>query len=83
MRCTTQAIPATVRAIRRRIDSSTLAVIGENAPRLEEHEVGEIVLALTAPAVVETYAAFPELGRFVLERGADIVAAGIITACGE
>ena len=78
-RCTTQAVPCRVVRIHRRVDSSTLALLEENADTLHETEVGEITLETDEPVLIEAFSAFPELGRFVLERRNTIVAGGIIT----
>jgi sulfate adenylyltransferase subunit 1 (EFTu-like GTPase family) len=77
-RCNTQDAPCTVTAISRRIDSSTSALLEEHAALLHDTEVGEVIIETTHPVLVKPFAAMPELGRFVLERGSDIVAGGII-----
>jgi bifunctional enzyme CysN/CysC len=79
LRCTTQEVPCTVGRISKRLNSSTLEVIEENASILENTEVAELVLITEKPVVFEEHAFIPELGRFVLERGHDVVAGGIIT----
>ncbi|MDP8248080.1 MAG: GTP-binding protein [Candidatus Tritonobacter lacicola] len=78
-RANTQETPCTVKEIMRRIDSSTLDVIEDNARVLKENEVGEILIECEKPVSFELFRFIPELGRFVLERGNDIVAGGIIT----
>lgn len=78
-RCTTQEVRCTVASITRRLNSSTLDVIEENASTLEDTEVGEVILETEEPVVLEEHTYIPELGRFVLERGHDVVAGGIIT----
>lgn len=78
-RCTTQEIPCRIASIARRIDSSTLELLEENAEMLKDTEVGEVVIELDAPVITEPYAEIPELGRFVLERTNTIVAGGIIS----
>ncbi|MBN1423326.1 50S ribosome-binding GTPase [Candidatus Fermentibacteria bacterium] len=79
-RCTTQEVPCRVARIRRRLDSSTLTVIDEDADTLADTEVAELELETGRPVVVEEHAFLPELGRFVLERGYDVVAGGIVTS---
>jgi translation elongation factor TU len=79
-RCTTQEVSCHVAGISRRLNSSTLDVIEENAPTLEDTEVGEMIVQTEEPVVLEEHSYVPELGRFVLERGHDVVAGGIITA---
>lgn len=77
-RCATQEVPAKVERIEERIDSSTLEVLERNASRLQETEVGEAVIATTKPVVTESFYETKELGRFVLSRGGDAVAGGIV-----
>lgn len=79
LRLGTQETPCRVGEIRKRINSSTLDVIEENARMLEETEVGEVLIRTERPVAFELFSYIPELGRFVLERGNDIVAGGIIS----
>ncbi len=78
LRLATQDVPVTAAEIRTRIDSSTLETIAWDAPQLRESEVGSVNLRAERPFVAESFAALPEMGRFVLVRGNDIVAGGII-----
>jgi len=78
LRCTTQETPCRIIRIARRIDSSTLELLEEDAGVLKETEVGEVVIETEAPVITEPYAEIPELGRFVLERHNTIVAGGVI-----
>lgn len=78
-RCATQETPCRVKTISTRLDSSTLEVIEEDAQILEETEVGKLLIETTHPMVVEEHSFLPELGRFVLERGSNVVAGGIVT----
>ncbi len=80
LKCATQEIPCHVASIRERLNSSTLEQLDPNAGRLEETEVGEMVLETEEPVVVESFYDVAELGRFVLVRGHDVVAGGIVTA---
>lgn len=79
LRANTQERRCVIREIRRRIDSSTLDALEENAGVLNETEVGEVVIEMGRPLAFELFSFIPEMGRFVLERGNDIVAGGIIT----
>ncbi|MHC4294249.1 MAG: sulfate adenylyltransferase subunit 1 [Planctomycetota bacterium] len=79
IRCATQEISIKHCEIRRRIDSSSLEVIGENATELKNNEIGELTIETKSPIVLERFYDVPELGRFVVARGHDIVAGGIIT----
>ena len=79
LRLGTQETPCRVGEIRKRIDSSTLEVLSENARTIEETEVGEVLIMADHPLAFELFGDIPELGRFVIERANDIVAGGIIT----
>jgi sulfate adenylyltransferase subunit 1 (EFTu-like GTPase family) len=79
-KCATQEVPCRVAAISERLNSSTLEQLDPNAGRLEETEVGDMVLEADEPVVVESFYDVAELGRFVLVRGHDVVAGGIVTA---
>ena len=79
-KCATQEVPCRVASIVERLDSSTLEQLDAGAGRLEETEVGELVLEFEEPVVVESFYDVQELGRFVLVRGRDVVAGGIVTA---
>ncbi len=79
LRCSTQEKNSRVSAIRERVDSSTLEHLEQNARALLETEVGEVTICTDTPVVVERFTDVPELGRFVLQRGHDVVAGGIVT----
>jgi sulfate adenylyltransferase subunit 1 (EFTu-like GTPase family) len=68
-----------VAAIRERVDSSTLEHIEKNASELNAFEVGEVTISTESPLVTEDFTDVPELGRFVLLRGQDVAAGGIVT----
>ena len=76
----TQEVPCEISRIEKRLDSSTLEVLGQNADRLEETEVGEVVINSDAPVVIEDFNEVEELGRFVLIKNQDISGGGIITS---
>ncbi len=78
-RCATEEVPARIEKIEERINSSTLEILEEDACLLEDTEVGEVIIATEKPVVVESFYKTRELGRFVLVRGHDVVAGGIIT----
>ena len=80
LRCSTQHSPCRVSAIRERVDSGSLEHIEQGAAELLATEVGEVTIATDMPVVVEDFQDVPELGRFVLLRGSDTVAGGIVTA---
>jgi len=78
-RCATQEISCIIESINKKLDSSTLEIIEENAKELNDMEIGEVILKLKSPAVVENFNNIGELGRFVLTKGLDVAAGGIIT----
>ncbi len=79
MRCATQQTSCKIEKINRRIDSSTLEVIEENAHTLKNLEVAEVIIRTKNPVAVKTFNDVQELGRFVLVRDENICAGGIIT----
>ena len=78
LRVSTEEVPARVVEIKERVDSSTLEILEENAKVLNDTEAGEVVIETARPVVVESFYRTKELGRFVLVRGHDVVAGGII-----
>ncbi|MHC4394422.1 MAG: sulfate adenylyltransferase subunit 1 [Planctomycetota bacterium] len=82
MRCATQQTSCKIESINKRINSSTLEVIEENAEVLKNLEVGEVVIKTKKPVAVKDFNDVQELGRFVLVHDENICAGGIIT-CGE
>ena len=79
IKCATQTIAVTSWDIQRKIDSSSLEIIEENATELKNNEIAELTVQTRSPIVLERFCDVPELGRFVVVRGHDIVAGGIIT----
>ena len=79
LKCATQEVECIVEKIEKKLDSSTLAVLEEDASGLNEWEVGEMVFKTDAPVVIEGFDETPELGRFVLVKGEDVCAGGIVT----
>jgi len=77
-RCMTQEVECEVKEIFKRIDSSSLKVIEEDAGTLKDSEVGEVLIKTKEKVVVENFNKLQELGRFVLVRGYDTCAGGII-----
>jgi len=79
LRCSTQEISCIIKEINKRINSSSLEIIEENAQKLENLEIGEVTIKTKKPMVVETFKNIQEIGRFVLVREEHILAGGIIT----
>ncbi len=80
IRCSTQETGCKVKEIKRRINSSTLEIIEEEANILRNLEVGEVIIKTKKPIAVKTFNDVQELGRFVLVQDENICAGGIITA---
>jgi sulfate adenylyltransferase subunit 1 (EFTu-like GTPase family) len=80
VRCATQETSGRIETIRKRINSSTLEIIEEEANRLRDLEVGEVTIKTKTPIVVKTFQDVQELGRFVMVQDENICAGGIITA---
>lgn len=78
LRIATGEIVCRVEEITERINSSTLEVLEEKASILNDTEAGEVIIHTAGPVVVESFYETKELGRFVLVRGNDVVAGGII-----
>jgi len=79
-RCATQKVECTAERVERRINSSTLELVEENAKRLEQNEAGVVYLKSKEPIIVEDFSFIEELGRFVIERDHNLEGAGIITS---
>jgi len=62
----TQTVKAKFKEIRKRIDSATLKILEKNAKKIEENEVGEVVIETEKPIVFERFNFLPPLGRFVI-----------------
>lgn len=79
IRCATQEQNCRVERIAKRIDSSTLDVLGEDSDILKNLEVGEVVIKTKDPIVLTRFLDVQELGRFVMVRDENICAGGIIS----
>ncbi|MBD3259846.1 GTP-binding protein [Candidatus Woesearchaeota archaeon] len=79
LKCATQEVECNIEKINKKLDSSTLKVIGDDADELKEREVGEISFKTKEPIVIENFNDIQELGRFVLVKNQDVSAGGIIT----
>ncbi|MCO6430863.1 MAG: GTP-binding protein [Deltaproteobacteria bacterium] len=78
LKCATQAIPCKVKGIYQKMNSSSLEQTGRNSDKLDETEVGEVIIETEYPVIVENFSKIPALGRFVLQDSDHICAAGII-----
>ncbi len=79
LRCATQETTCKIEEIRKRINSSTLEIIEEDAEILKDLEVGEAVIRSKKSLAIKTFGDVQELGRFVLVKDENICAGGIIT----
>jgi sulfate adenylyltransferase large subunit len=79
IRCATQEQKCSIENISRRINSSTLELIEENARTLDNLEVGEVTIKTKKPICIKDFNEVQEMGRFVMVRNENIVAGGIIT----
>ena len=79
IRCATQQTSCKIESINKRINSSTLEVIEQNAKVLKNLEVAEVIIKTKKPLVIKDFNDVQELGRFVLVQNENICAGGIIT----
>jgi len=79
IRCATQETTCSVVTVKRKINSSDLGEIKTGLETLNNLEVAEVVMRVKRPLVVQDFSSVRELGRFVLARGEDICAGGIVT----
>ena len=79
LRLATQETRASIAEISERIDSSSLEVLEKDASKLYNLEIGEVEIKTKKPLAFTRFADVKEMGRFVLVRGNDVVAGGIIT----
>lgn len=78
-RLATQETRVQVPKIKERINSSSLKVLEKNASLIKNLEIGEVEIKTKTPIVFTKFTDVKEMGRFVLVRGNDVVAGGIIT----
>jgi sulfate adenylyltransferase subunit 1 (EFTu-like GTPase family) len=79
IRCATQQTSCRIEKINRRIDSSTLEVIEQDAHVVENLEVAEVIVKTKKPIAIKDFNDVQELGRFVLVQDQNICAGGIIS----
>src|SRR3989338_977629 len=65
IKCATQEAECFIEKIEKRINSSDLEVIEENAKKLEHTELGSVIIKTKGPLVIENFNEIAELGRFV------------------
>ncbi len=79
IRCATQETSCKIESINKRINSSSLEVIEENAHVIKNLEVAEVIIKTKKPMAIKDFNDVQELGRFVLVHDQNICAGGIIT----
>lgn len=77
LKCVTQETPVVIEKIHKLIDSSTLKELKNNS-EINETEVAEVTIKADKKLVLENFNFIPQLGRFVLIKGEDTVAGGIV-----
>lgn len=78
LKCATQETVCRIETIVERVNSSTLEIIEKNGSRLENSEVGNLIISTESPIITNNFNDVPELGRFVLERDLNTCGGGII-----
>lgn len=78
LKCSTQEVMAEISEIKKRVDSSSWEVLEENAEKIKNLEIGEVVIKTRKPIIMTRFKDIEELGRFVLVKDENIVAGGII-----
>lgn len=78
-RCATQETKCKIESIDRKINSSTLELLGENSDDIQNLEVAEVTIKTKKPVAVKDFNDVQEMGRFVLVRDDNTCAGGIIT----
>jgi sulfate adenylyltransferase large subunit len=79
LRCATQQTSCKIESIDKRINSSTLEVVAENAKVIENLEVAQVIIKTSKSIAVKNFNDVQELGRFVLVSDENTCAGGIIT----
>jgi len=79
-KCVTEETFAKIKKIHKLIDSSTLEIIQNRDNEIKTTEVAEVEIETALPIVIDKFKEIPEMGRFVLVAGEDIVGGGIVTS---
>ncbi|MDP9253604.1 MAG: adenylyl-sulfate kinase, partial [Verrucomicrobiota bacterium] len=78
LKLVTQDVKCEVAAIDHVIDAATLDAASVQDSELQRNKIGEVTLQTRAPLVFDNHNRIPNLGRFVLATGRDLVGGGII-----
>ncbi len=82
-RCATQETSCRIETIQRKIDSSTLKLLAEDADDIRNLEVAEVTIRTKKPVAIKDFNDIQEMGRFVLVRDENTCAGGIIKLAGS
>ncbi len=78
LKIATQEVLAEIEEIKKRINSSSLEILEQDAKKLENLEIGEVIIKTKNPIAITKFNDIQELGRFVLMQDENICAGGII-----
>ena len=78
LKCATQEVLATINEIKKKIDSSTLEIIEEDAKEVKNLEAAEVIIKTKRPIAIKKFNNLQSLGRFVLMKNENICAGGIM-----
>lgn len=78
-RCASQEAECTIEKIEKKIDPTTLEILGKRVGSIGPNEIGRVRVVCSQPVVVEDFSFIPGLGRFVLENNGSVHGAGIIS----
>ncbi len=78
LRCATQEVEGIAEGIEKRVNSSTLETIEEDAGEVRMNEAALVSFRTRQPVIVERFSFIEELGRFTIESGDDLKGAGIL-----
>ena len=78
LNCANQEIECVIDSIEAKIDAVTLEPV-QGEVGFRPTEIGRVVIRTAAPVVVEPFQEIMGMGRFVLLKGDDTVAGGIVT----
>jgi len=76
---TTQEVKCRISKINRKINSSTLELLGTDSDELAGLEAAEVLLELDSSVVVDDFNSIPPTGRFVLIKDGLVQGGGIVT----
>jgi sulfate adenylyltransferase subunit 1 (EFTu-like GTPase family) len=78
LRCSTQEVVCIAEKIEKRMDSSTLQIIEENAQELQTNDSAFVSFKTESPILIEKFSDIEELGRFIIEEKRNPQGMGIV-----